>query len=191
MKATYALVADKVKPGAGTDRDEALMLFTRKYFQSRQPATLEDFVWWSGLNVSDCRKGIALLGGALRLERWKGREFYLTDECRTHGFRKGRCLLIPPYDEYLIGYKSRDIVLPPEHRHRAHNNSGIFQPIVARDGLVCGNWAPFKKECHVSFFEEACAAEEVQEAWVGYLQAMGDVPAVGNANKTSGNARKG
>lgn len=26
-------------------------------FLSRQPATLEDFVWWSGLNVSDCRKG--------------------------------------------------------------------------------------------------------------------------------------
>ena len=23
-------------------------------------ATLEDFVWWSGMNISDCRKGIAL-----------------------------------------------------------------------------------------------------------------------------------
>jgi hypothetical protein len=35
--------------------EEALARFTQKYFQSRQPATLEDFVWWSGLNVNDCR----------------------------------------------------------------------------------------------------------------------------------------
>ena len=45
MKATYALTADKVKQSAKLDRDNALMLFTRKYFQSRQPATLEDFAW--------------------------------------------------------------------------------------------------------------------------------------------------
>lgn len=62
MKATYALTANKVKQLGKIDRDEALMNFTRKYFQSRQPATLEDFVWWSGLNVSDCRRGIELLG---------------------------------------------------------------------------------------------------------------------------------
>ena len=55
-KATYALSTEKVGPRPTLiDRDEALMRFTRKYFQSRQPATLEDFVWWSGLNVSDCR----------------------------------------------------------------------------------------------------------------------------------------
>ena len=58
MKASYALTANKVKPKEKTDRDEALMRFTHQYFQSRQPATLEDFVWWSGLNINDCRKGI-------------------------------------------------------------------------------------------------------------------------------------
>ena len=79
MKATYALTADKVKQTATMDRDEALMCFTRKYFQSRQPATLEDFVWWSGLNVSDCRKGIALLGDTIHKETWKGRDFFHPD----------------------------------------------------------------------------------------------------------------
>ena len=44
MKASYSLSSDKVKPKVKMDRDEALMRFTRKYFQSRQPATLEDFV---------------------------------------------------------------------------------------------------------------------------------------------------
>ena len=145
MKASYALTASKVKPKEQTDRDEALMRFTRKYFQSRQPATLEDFVWWSGLNISDCR---------------------------TRGFRKDKFLLIPPYDEYLIGYKSRDIVLPPEHRHRAHNNSGIFQPIIAHNGIVCGNWSPFKEDCQAEFFNGDHNVENIKEVWEEYKKAM-------------------
>ena len=172
MKASYALTASKVKLKEKTDRDEALMRFTWKYFQSRQPATLEDFVWWSGLNISDCRKGIELLGDTIHIERWKGRDFYLTDEYRTRGFRKDKFLLIPPYDEYLIGYKSRDIVLPPEHRHRAHNNSGIFQPIIAHDGIVCGNWSPFKEDCQADFFNGDHDVENIQEAWGKYKKAM-------------------
>ncbi len=168
MKATYALTANKVKPTAQLDKDEALMRFTRKYFQSRQPATLEDFVWWSGLNISDCRRGIALLGDTIHLEKWKGREFYMTDECRTRGFRKGKFLLIPPYDEYLISYKSRDVVLSPEHRHHAHNNSGIFQPVIAYDGTICGNWSPFKDDCQVTFFENDLETDGVKVSWQVY-----------------------
>ena len=152
MKATYALSAAKVPRVAPIDREEALMRLARKYFDSRQPATLEDFVWWSGLNIGDCRRGIELLGSTIHEERWRGRTFYLTDACRTRGFRKGRYLLIPPYDEYLIGYKSRDVVLSPDYRHRAHNNSGIFQPVVTLDGIICGNWAPFKSGSQADFF---------------------------------------
>lgn len=168
MKASYALSTEKVGPKVKMDRDEALMRFTKKYFQSRQPATLEDFVWWSGLNISDCRKGIALLGNSIHIEHWKNRDFYLTDTCRTRGFRKGKFLLISPYDEYLIGYKSRDIVLSPEYRHRAHNNSGIFQPIIAHDGIICGNWSPFKEDCQVDFFDGGYGVEDILAAWKEY-----------------------
>ena len=178
MKATYSLTAEKVNQTAKMDHDEALMRFTRKYFQSRQPATLEDFVWWSGLNVSDCRKGIALLGDSIHVEKWKDGVFYLTDDCRTRGFRKGKLLLIPPYDEYLISYKSRNIVLPPEHRHHAHNNSGIFQPVIAYDGTICGNWSSFKNDCKATFFAgqsgraecftDTPSSENITEAWQSY-----------------------
>ena len=154
MKASYALTAEKLKASVKMDREEALMRFTRHYFQSRQPATLEDFVWWSGLNINDCRRGIALMGDAIHVEKWKGKDFYLTDSCRTRGFRKGKWLLIPPYDEYLISYKSRDIVLPPEHQHHAHNNSGIFQPIIAYDGTICGNWFPYKNDFQPRLFDD-------------------------------------
>ena len=175
MKATYALTADKVKTHVRMERDEALMHITRKYFQSRQPATLEDFVWWSGLNIGECRKGIALLGNTIHVEKRQGRDFYVTDDCRTRGFRRDRFLLIPSYDEYLIGYKSRDIVLPTEHTHRAHNNTGTFQPIIAHDGIICGNWSPFKAECQASFFENEYNVEDIQEAWQAYRTYLSKV----------------
>lgn len=156
LRASYALAADKMPAAAPMDRDEALMLFARKYFRHSQPATLEDFSWWSGLNLSDCRRGIALLGDWLHTEKWNGREFYLTDDARTRGFQKGRCILLPPYDEYLISYKSRDIVLHTDHTHLAHNNSGNFWPVFLMNGQVSGNWtsskgivtlAPFRDDC--------------------------------------------
>ncbi len=170
MKATYALAEEKVGRPQSIDRDEVLMRFTLQYFQSRQPATLEDYVWWSGLNVNDCRRGIMLLGDVLHQERWKGRDFYLTDSCRTRGFRTGKTLLIPPYDEYLIGYKSRDVVLPAEHRHRAHNNSGIFQPVIACDGIICGNWTPFRDGCQTDLFDTTATPSGLQEAWQTYIR---------------------
>ena len=168
MKATYALSDEKVKPRMPVvDRDEALFMLTRKYFQSRQPATLEDFVWWSGLNIGDCRRGIELMGDSIHKEKWHGWSFYLTDDCRTRGFRKGRYLLVPPYDEYLISYKSREIVLSPDYQHKAHNNRGIFQPIIVHDGIVCGNWKPFKEDHGAVFFIGQHDAG-VQEEWGRY-----------------------
>ena len=169
LKATYALSSKKIPCEGKKDRDEAIMLLTRKYFQSHQPATLEDYVWWSGLGINDCRKGIELLGNSINIEKYQGREFYLLDNCRTRGFRKGEYLLIPPYDEYLIGYKSRDIVLDPEHKHHAHNNSGIFQPVIAHDGIICGNWSPFKDNLETSFFIEANQGD-CTKAWEAFTR---------------------
>ena len=152
LRASYSLTSDKLPAKKPFDRDEALITFTRKYFRHSQPATLEDFSWWSGLNVSDCKKGIALLGDWLHTEKRQGREFYLTDDARFRGFQKGRCILLPPYDEYLISYKSRDIVLHPDHSHRAHNNSGIFWPVVLQDGQVAGNWTSTKDKVTIEPF---------------------------------------
>ena len=168
MKATYALTSDKLgEPPAAIDKDEALLRLAQTYFRTRQPATLEDFVWWSGLNIGDCRKAIALMGNTICTEQWQGRTFFFTEDCRTRGYRKGKYLLIPPYDEYLISYKSRDVVLPQEHKHKAHNNSGIFQPIIAHDGLVCGNWTPFKNDYQTTFFLDEHTAD-LQSEWLKY-----------------------
>ena len=141
MKHSYALTDAKL-PRAGTrDKEDALALLARKYFRSHGPATLEDFVWWSGLNISDCRKGLEAIRGELIEERWRGLTLYRHQDSRTRGFRSGTVTLLPSYDEYLIGYKSRHVALHPDHSHRAHNQRGIFWPVVLLDGEVVGNWS--------------------------------------------------
>lgn len=152
MKATYTLSENKIPRTEAKDRDWALARLATKYFQSHSPATLEDFAWWSGLNVADCKRAVEIIGNHLFSESFLGRTFLIHDTCRSRGARKGEYLLISPYDEYLIGYKSRDVVLDPEFKHFAHNNSGIFQPVIACDGRICGNWSPFKEDMDIRFF---------------------------------------
>lgn len=150
-KRTLALVEERIGPQVAWDRDEALAMLALKYFRSHGPATLEDFVWWSGLAVGECRRGIAALGDELV----SNRGFYSLRDARTRGFRSGSVLLLPPFDEYLIGYKSRHVVLPPSHAHRAHNQSGIFYPVVALDGAIVGNWHPLEADGGVSLFKDS------------------------------------
>ena len=160
LKKSYALVSGKLPEAGAIPREDALALLARKYFRSHGPATLEDFAWWCGLGVNDCRQGISILGDELLQERWKGLIFYLHRTCRTRGFRSGCVHLLPPYDEYLIGYKSRHIALHPDHSHRAHNHSGIFWPVVLKDGEVVGNWNAASGKVSVSIFHPDANIDE-------------------------------
>ena len=69
-------------------------------------------------------------------------------------------LLLPAYDEYLIGYKSRDVVLHPDKAYHAHNNFGIFKSVIAWDGEIVGNWKPSSKDGGVSLFKEDVSIPE-------------------------------
>ena len=171
MQATYALAEKKVKHAVRKmERDEMLMRLARKYFQSHSPATFDDYVWWSGLTASECRKGMDLLGSELRKEHWMGYEFYFHESCRTRGFRKGISHLLPPFDEYLIGYKSRKLSLAPDHAHHAHTNNGIFFPIIAHDGIICGNWTPWEKNLKTSFFLPQNEELAFDKQWKAFCQ---------------------
>ena len=160
LRRTCALVADKLPGARSLPREEALALLTRKYFRSHGPASLQDFAWWSGLGLNDCRKGMNELGPELVCERWKKMDLFSHQDSRIRGFRSGCVHLLPPYDEYLIGYKTRHVVLHPDHSHRAHNNSGIFWPVLLRDGEVIGNWNTSGCPVEVDLFNEKASLNE-------------------------------
>src|SRR4051794_12729464 len=48
---TYALVAERAPKAARLPREEALATLAQRFFSSHGPATVKDFVWWSGLTT--------------------------------------------------------------------------------------------------------------------------------------------
>ncbi len=160
QKRTLALTSERIPALADLPREEALAMLAHKYFRSHAPATLADFVWWSGLNIGECRNAVASIADELHTEKWKGETFYLHKEGVSRGFRSGRIHLLPAYDEYLIGYKSRHVSLHPDHRHHAHDNSGTFWPVILQNGEVVGNWSARGNDIRCEVFKTDTILDE-------------------------------
>ena len=62
---TYALIDERVPPAKALTRDEALAELAKRYFASHGPATVRDFVWWSGLTVRDAQAGLDMVTPAI------------------------------------------------------------------------------------------------------------------------------
>ena len=176
QKPTYALVADKLPPQAPLSREESLVKLARTYFRSHGPATLEDFVWWSGLNIGDCRKALNAIRGELIEDRWHGLQLFRHQDGRTRGFRSGTITFLPSYDEYLIGYKSRHLAVAPELMHRAHSGNGIFWPVILQDGHAIGNWSLAGGKLQTTLFDPAATLDPSSlPASTGNLPVMPDL----------------
>lgn len=135
---TYALMARHVKNPRTLSREEGLHELAFTYFKSHGPATLKDFQWWSGLNQTDCKKGIASNGKALQSAEIEGQTYYFTE---MHQIRNVKSVhLLPAFDEFLIAYKDRSPSIDPLHNRRAFTINGIFKPLLVVDGQVCGIW---------------------------------------------------
>jgi hypothetical protein len=91
----------------GTPRDACGEL-TRRYFASHGPATLRDYVWWSGLTVAQAKKGIEHAG--LEPREIGGLTYWASSWNAPR--MPPATFLLPNYDEYLIAYKDRDLVQP-------------------------------------------------------------------------------
>ncbi|HYN10950.1 MAG TPA: winged helix DNA-binding domain-containing protein [Vicinamibacterales bacterium] len=136
---TYALL-DQRAPLTRTPsmkRDEALAALATRYFTSHGPATLPDYVWWSGLMVKDARGGIDAAGGALRQETIDGRVHWLADSGPARTKPSSSLHLLPNYDEYLIAYKDRQSI---RDRRAAPANPLEFPYYLVIDGKLRGTW---------------------------------------------------
>ncbi len=76
----------------GLGREEALAELALRYFTSRGPATLQDFVWWSGLTTADARAGLETAKPRLQRRSSTGR---LTGSPRPRRRRKTRRRRLP------------------------------------------------------------------------------------------------
>jgi hypothetical protein len=139
---TFVLLEEWVPDGKSLPREEALAELARRYFTSHGPATLPDFARWAGLTLTDARVGLSAVGDGLVSQTKEGSEYWLSSQVPqiATGEVEG-IYLLPGFDEYLIGYSERGMVLPNEHMDRVvPGGNGIFQPVIVAAGQVVGTW---------------------------------------------------
>lgn len=162
-KPTYALLDEWVAPTADIVKEEALARLADSYFRSHSPATLNDFVWWSGLTVREAREAVGLVSEHLVTERFEAGEFLVHVSCQK-AEKRSVVHFLPAYDEYLISYKERTTVMAAEHCPKAFNNWGIFYPVVLSRGRIVGNWKKTVRKSEValsvSFFDPSFVIPE-------------------------------
>jgi hypothetical protein len=130
---TYALLADRAPAGSGLSRDEALAELTRRYFRSHGPATIRDFVWWSGLRSSDVKRGLEMIR-ARALDVDGLRYWTVGNALVPPRERKAAVHLLPVYDEYLVAYRDHQAVPRPPYV------LGSFQHALVIAGQLAGTW---------------------------------------------------
>jgi hypothetical protein len=130
---TYALLADRAPAARRLPRDEALAELARRYFLSHGPATVRDFVWWSGLSTADARGGLEMVGAKPQVV--DGITYWRVGPEPKLARRPGRNVhLLPVYDEYLVAY--RDLTAVPRP---AYLLGGFLHSLVIT-GQVVGTW---------------------------------------------------
>jgi Winged helix DNA-binding domain len=137
---TYALMEERVKRTKTYKKDEALAELAARYFSSHGPAALPDFVWWSGLSVTDAKIGLESVKSVLTSEKLDGKEYWFHGTAELSTPENETVFLLPAFDEFIISYKDRSAALDEIHFSRAISQNGMFKPVIVKNGKVIGLW---------------------------------------------------
>ncbi len=144
-KSTYVLLDNWVKQGKAMPEDKALTELARRYLIGYGPVDVKDFAAWSGLPLTDAKKGWKQLQDADELVevRVEDRTLWSLAE-QTTSLSKSEhsetvVRLLPAFDTYVLGYADRDYLVRPEHQREVFHG-GQTVPVVLVNGLAVGVW---------------------------------------------------
>ncbi|MEV0233036.1 winged helix DNA-binding domain-containing protein [Nonomuraea sp. NPDC050786] len=119
------------------DRDRALKELATRYRRAHHPAGPEDLAAWSGLPLGEARAAWSLgpAGPPPAEEEPVAR-------------------LAPAFDEYLLGWRSRDPILAAAHARKVFPGGGVLRPVVLVGGVIRGVWGRKGTQVSVEPFDE-------------------------------------
>jgi len=141
---TYVLISDWIDPGPARTPEEARAELAVRYLSAYAPAAPEDFAAWSGLPLGEARAAwrqiadrlIEVEAGEAPAWMLRSQREWLDELAPPPPVVR----LLPGYDTYLLGYRSRDRILAPEHAKRIFPGGGLLRPALLVDGRVRGAW---------------------------------------------------
>jgi Winged helix DNA-binding domain len=137
---TYALLDERAPHTRRLPREDALAELTRRYFTSHAPATVDDFAWWSGLTKADIKAGLQMAKSHLEQEVIEGKTYWFSASTPPQQ-PAYEALLLPTYDEFVIGYTDRSAMFDASQIDKLSSRGNIvFDSMIVFDGQVVGSW---------------------------------------------------
>jgi hypothetical protein len=136
---TFVLLDEWIPHSRELGRDEALAELTERFFKGHGPATLHDLVRWTGMTVKDARQGLEAVASHLGSIEVEGQTFWMASDSTF--VPNDDTYLLPGFDEYILGYKDRSLMLETQHSQKiVPGNNGMFLPTIIASGQVAGTW---------------------------------------------------
>ena len=168
---TYALLEKRAPTAQPLSKEESLAKLARIYFSGHGPATLSDFVWWSGLSVGEARQGLYAVQKEFVSETINEQLYWMPDVAFHPPIGENRLFLLPSFDEYIVGYKDRTDVLTSVNHTKAISSNGVFRPVIIKDGQVIGLW---KKATSAKKIIEVAPFDSVDETTQQLINAAAE-----------------
>jgi hypothetical protein len=140
---TYVLLDDWLGDRrAALDPEAALAELTRRYLGAHGPAGPDDLAAWAGIAAGRARRGFELVAGELAEVEAAGAPAWTLAGVGVPRPGRGRpsVRLLYRFDDYLLGWRGRDLVLSPRFARRIQAGGGWIHPAVLLDGRVVGTW---------------------------------------------------
>ncbi|MFF0988434.1 winged helix DNA-binding domain-containing protein [Kocuria nitroreducens] len=132
-------------PAADAGVPPVVVRWVRRYLRSHGPASVADAARWAALPRSTVRAAVGLLDDVVAVRDRGGQELWCAPEVLEDAVHPGRRAagvhLLPPFDEYVLGYGDRSHVLAGQHAARiVPGANGVFKPTVVAGGRIVGTW---------------------------------------------------
>lgn len=179
---TYALLDERTPKTKPRTREAALADLSLRFYTGHGPALPQDFAWWSGLTLTDAKKGLESVRGQLSAIEVDGRSYWHTEGAKPPVLKEPVVHFLPNYDEHLIAYKDRSAAFDRERiAPIGARENVLFNHLVILDGRVIGGWRreQGKTEIEITLITRLNAAEKkalaaAKARLTKYLEASSD-----------------
>jgi hypothetical protein len=158
---TYALLEERVASTKEMSQQESLFAIAERYFNSRGPATLKDFSWWSGLSITECKEATSMLDHRFLKEKINGQEYLYSEGALIKTKLIDRSFYMPDYDEYGIAYKDRTAIIGERISEKSHAALG-YPHVLVIDGIISGTWKITSQKTQTKVLETKVSRDVLQ-----------------------------
>lgn len=143
---TYVLLSRWIGSSGDLNQGKTLATLADRYLSSHGPAMVQDFAWWAGLPVAAARQALGAASATVQVategkQLWAAQEeSSLPGQALPSLLGQELAYLLPPFDDYLLGYRDRSWALDPAHTKRVNAGGGMPRPAIILNGKVVGTW---------------------------------------------------